>query len=547
MAEDAEAVKTSSGVGDEVDKLVSVLESHAHKMAEQDKHCQTFERHVESLQKLSRGFKELHETELPQSCSDCIVRFHDSLDISMEICNTLEDREKPLAAEERRTELENLDRELKRAQENLQVALTRVKYVQSKKHVKNTEESVASGPKKIEKPKVTQMHGEDLMVVAWNDTVNPREEISHYEICYDCETGDVVSAQPHESSCKLNVLKISLGCVYTVQVRACNGAGPGEWSDPVLFRFYQGRPNRPRWLEVGLRLSTEAIVVAKRPSEEDENGSPVTHCIVEYRESNAETPIGWTSLKHPFEESSTKELEISVKNLERDTAYSFRLKMVNAFGESGATEKLDLTTHKPVPCGPSYVHFSLKRGANFLKLRWWPPVYHPHSVAKYEVQIRKAKSQSDSDWEDLPVRGNKKSVKATGLKSDTKYSFRVRAITHEGEIGEYSEEKQGETLYGPLGQFLCTTGAFFGGTLGGPLTGAAGFGIGAAINAFEHFYEDSPQILTAGAAGCIGGAILGTVCPSAVGIASAITVYRHVSGATSANLSPQTSDNEGEN
>ena len=542
-------------------------------LSENDECRQRIEETLKDLTKLGTDVKELESGELPPSCRDYLSNFHDALRICEGICRDLGSKGSLLKfafTESHKKQLQSLNEELKKATNNLNLAFSRAILFQNNqlkeqaqknmKEIKSTivhpEAGVYSGdgktrPSKILKPEVGLDGHKDLMVVKWKD---PNKEVERYEIRYDDEADSVIAKTPDQCrtdsiscySIKLGPPKISLGHMYTVQVRATNGAGPGEWSDSVLFRFKYGPPNRPSKPTLTVLSPTKIQVTARSLPQEDENGSRVALLIVEYTEKDSNDDSDWNARKCNLKGTCENRV-ICVTGLTPDTFYYFRIKMANAAGESEPSESNHIFTTQLVPGPPDQVCISKLRKSKRLKLRWKPPTQNSEAVHKYIAQIRRFKSKT-LKWEIFAeVNRDKFSAKALGLKTDTVYLFRVYAVNNKGEAGEYSDEVKAETLFGTFGHAVVVTSALVGGTLCGPLVGGFLLGAGAAVVTDEAISDNKPKTQVAAAAtarvaASVGGTLLGLLNAPIMGGITAYAAHIVMKSATS----PQTSDDEGD-
>lgn len=280
------------------------------------------------------------------------------------------------------------------------------------------------------------------MEVKWTDDKNPKDTIEHYEIRYDDESG-VITGSPGTFSIKVGPPKIKLGNVYTVQVRGTNGAGPGKWSEPTIFKFKAGHPNKPDKPTATVLSSTEIIIMANKPSPKDENGSSVTHCKVEFvQKINYNKPV-WDTIEYPISKRSVT--KFNIKSLKPDTTYCFRIIMKNASGDSPPSHPLEVETTQPIPGPPLNLRISSNCTTTSIKIRWEEPALNPKAVHKYKIQMRRAKRAQE--WVDCPP-VEKESAKFAQLKPSTKYLFRVQSVNEKGESGEWSDEIEAETRGG---------------------------------------------------------------------------------------------------
>lgn len=537
--------------------------------------CARIVQNLKMLQKIATNLEELQQEELPESCRKVIDNFNSSLDVCKRTCTNLNrvgSCKKILFVEQYESELSTLDSELKKACDNLQIVLSQVSILETRRvHstvVENTQflNAAVINPKqgvylpnrrasrqrpcKIERPQVyleADDNAEDLMVVKWTDDKHKERAIERYEVRYDDENEQVIHATveecmtcdiPNEFQIKFGSPKIKPGNLYTIQVCGVNGAGPGEWSDAVLFRFKTGPPNKPKKPSVLILSPTEVSVTVKRLAEDDENGSHVAYCKVEYTDGYDHD---W---KHLEARLTDQDVKIAIHNLTPNTAYKFRTRMINNSRESVPSDSITIVTTQLIPGPPQNLRISTKRTDTSIKLRWEKPDKNPQAVSQYRVQKHPSNQVQWEDYETV----DKLSCKITGLKTDTKYTLRVKSVNNKGQSGNWSDEISTETRYGVFGRTVCTIGAFVGGTLGGPGVGAVGGGLIASTAAEKVPYSDTAKSLariSAGAGGAVMGAIFGIIGAPIIGGASAAMANVKLSGETG-DVSPQSSDDESE-
>lgn len=98
-------------------------------------------------------------------------------------------------------------------------------------------------PAKVSRP-VVDIEG-DQMIISWDDPDNYQGSVRGYELRYDDTRGLTL---PVPASCKsfsLGFPKVIPGKSYTIQVRAINGRGPGDWSEHTITRFKSAPPDKP--------------------------------------------------------------------------------------------------------------------------------------------------------------------------------------------------------------------------------------------------------------------------------------------------------------
>ena len=155
-------------------------------------------------------------------------------------------------------------------------------------------------------------------------------------------------------------------------------------------------------------------------------------------------------------------------------------------------------TVKKIPGKPQNVKV-IGRGRDRIKLSWEPPERNPEAAEMYIV----SKMREGRLWEDV-IKTNKTKVLVKGLKSNTKYEFRVQATNHhvEGQIDKSSTETK----------WSAAANAAAGAGLG------AGFGFATAIAAPAFIVSSDPN------AGLIDGAFRVGMCVVALPISLALSV-----------------------
>lgn len=550
-------------------------------LSEGEEFRQRLERKIKELQNVGDELKVSGLKEFPTSCRDCLSKFEDSLGQCKNICDAITSKStlgKFVQVYKHEHLLQNLEKELENARNSLQFALTRALFSQNQELQRRVDEGTArveatvvhpsvgvyhgtdtsaklAKPFRIEKPSVS-LEG-DLMVVKWVDKQNSVLEVDRFEVRYDDEKEVVLPGKPDKLRCvdggcafsmSLGHPRIRLGQVYTIQVRAVNKQGPGEWSKETVVRYKVGPPNKPRKPSLTVMSPTNVQVEVPRLKEEEENGSKVSECIVEYVSVDDTNASEWQTLRCAVKPSSSdnKVIKFSIKGLTPSSTYRFRVKMINEAGESPPSDAHEVVTTQLIPGPPKDLRVSSKRTDKSIKIRWGPPTENPHAVYRYEVDIQQVQ-KSVIPWKKIStVEHEKLSATARELSTDTKYNFRVRAVNNKGEAGEYTNSIQAETRYGKVGCIAAATGAFFGGTVGGPLIGAAGIGGMAGLAARESADSKPGKVvgsIAAGVGGGIGGAIIGTVGAPVMGATAAVLAYNAMTGDL-ADMSPQSSEDE---
>ena len=557
------------------------IHSRVEALSENDDFRLRIERKIKELRQIADELKTSGVEELPPSSRDSFDKFRDSLGKCTSILSDLHSQGalgKFVHVHGHGKQLQAVEQEIENARNSLQLVLTTTILAQNELLKRRVEEGSARveatvvhpmagvyqgtssskklrQPDQVDKPDVNVTG--NLMVVKWTDPKNTSDQLQRYEVRYDDERYLMVSGEPQkfrdeESSTAFAVSlgepKVKPGKLYTIQIRAVNKQGPGQWSEATVARFKTGPPNKPRKPSLTVNSPTEVLVEVKKIAESDENGSPVEQCVVEYAEENNSTE--WKRLPCPLNarRRDSELVKFAVRRLEPDCTYHFRVKMVNEAGESHPSDAERIVTTQLIPGAPQDLRISSKRTDKSLKIRWKAPDINPQAVAKYEVQIQPATRKSMEQWNTVVTvtKPTKLSANVCSLKTDTKYRFRVRAINDKGEEGEYCESIVGETRFGMFGRVALTTAAFAGGTVGGPMLGAVGCGILAGQSAGKDIDSSAGKAAAstaAGIAGALGGAVFGTLGAPIMGASMAIMSYKKLEGKLD-DQSPQSSEDE---
>ena len=415
-------------------------------------------------------------------------------------------------------------------------------------------------PAKVGQPMV-DVEG-DQMIISWDDPNNYQESVDGYEVRYDDVHNFILPVPTNKyKSISLGSPKVTPGKVYTIQVRAINGRGPGEWSEHTIARFKTGPPNKPDKPSVKVG-TTSAKVTVIIPEPEKCNGAPVNKAIVEYCETD--NSCQWNSREKAVCNYDNM-VVFEIEELPANTIHLFRIKLANEFGKSQPSEPVQIQTQVPIPGVPTEVRQSTYYTSSLLKIRWEPPLENPAYVDKYVVRYKKKKKEFDRKCEFQEIKTTSKKLSATAkhLKSDTKYIFHVAAFNSLNEScghirieAETRWHKAAKAMLSPLvfagatvaSPLLGTVGGVVvGGTTGGLVGGATGsaiydksdtkIGKGTAIGVGVATGVGAGA--TGAIAGGVGGAVVGTVGAPVIG---GVVAHRFIRGSN--DYSDQTDEDD---
>ena len=564
------------GAGSNAITVAGYIYDRCSEVLKNAEHGESIKKRIKDLQKLGEELKKSDLQEFPLQCRESIHSFNDSINECERLCHELLNERfiKHVAfLSSQKTKLKNLERELENAHNSLTLGYNRavlMKVSSFGRQVKETSDRLEatvihpmvgiypgrsnkhSTLQRISQLAVNEDQNDLLLVVKWHDHQNSAESVERYEVRYDDGNNMIVTETPDnlqsdESTSfqmKLGTPKLTRGRKYTFQVRAVNSQGPGEWSEAVIRQYKKGVPNKPQKPKLTVNSPTKITVTV--PLDTETNGSPITKCVVEYMMYADNISNNWQCLSYDICDHRDKIVNVPVESLTPSTVYTFRVKMVNEDGESKPSESVQEFTQHCIPGPPQGLRVSSKRSDKSIKIRWNIPAVNPQAVAGYEAQILLAKKNCWSTFKTM--KHSKLSATNNDLKSNTKYKFRVIAFSDKDLRSESSEELEAETRCGKGARIAAATGAFIGGTFGGPLLGAAGFGMMAGESASDRSDSKAGKAAAgtaAGISGGVAGALIGTVGAPLFGGVSSYLAYKDLQGKLD-DVSPQSSEDEEE-
>ncbi|XP_065079056.1 fibronectin type-III domain-containing protein 3A isoform X3 [Ochlerotatus camptorhynchus] len=170
------------------------------------------------------------------------------------------------------------------------------------------------------------------------------------------------------------------GEMYTVQVRAINRIGAGEWSEEFSFHAGAAPPNAPKELSITLKSPTHLTVIWDEPHC---NGAPISEYILQSSTS--------ADLSPPPEEERVFQTVYNglqrmadLKNLAPFTNYHFRVCAVTSAGSS----RYSTTFSQKTPAAPPNVPVlgQHKITARSILICWETPQSNGSPIAQYKIE-----------------------------------------------------------------------------------------------------------------------------------------------------------------
>lgn len=224
---------------------------------------------------------------------------------------------------------------------------------------------------------------------------------------------------------------------YHFRLFAFNSAGRSPYSPVVTKQTPAAPPSVPAFqTELFEVTANTAHLFWKEP---ENNGSQITHYLVEYGDRTLSTKSNDTNLL--------------IDHLSPEQMYKVKVQAVNSIG-SGQFSQLQKIFTKPLPPKPPKLE-CMQFGYNSLKLKWGND---SNSVNSSSTGTSNSNSKSSSNlvdfqrfYLDIKIKnsskdyhniytGTRNSIKVQKLHESTLYSFRICAQTDHAGIGPYSDE-----------------------------------------------------------------------------------------------------------
>ena len=210
---------------------------------------------------------------------------------------------------------------------------------------------------------------------------------------------------------------------YRFRVRAENQYGvsdPTEMDDDITAKFPFSVPDPPGQPKVMQESSTSASLNWERPY--SDGGSKIQGYKIEYREVTEEH---WVVSTTTLVRSQT----YTCTGLVTDSEYEFRVKAINAAGESRPSPPSQrfILKGKAQPPGPPGTPLVTKIGKNYVDLKWTVPIRDGGSrIIGYIVEKHDSSSPLWMKVTDYNIQDLHCTV--DGLTENMEYEFRVKAV-----------------------------------------------------------------------------------------------------------------------
>ncbi len=210
------------------------------------------------------------------------------------------------------------------------------------------------------------------------------------------------------------------GTTYTYRVAAITSYGLGAWSTPSSPVTPMTVPTAPTAL-AGVRGDSSVALTWTAPA--NNGGAAITDAVVEFRLTTSAT---WSTFAH----APTSASAITVTGLTNGESYEFRVRAVNAAGNSPLSNVAGPLV--PMTTASAPLNLVGAFGDSKVTLAWQAPASNGGgAISDYFIQYREARV--GTPWTTVQhVASTATSIVVTGLANGTPYFFRVAAVNPVG-------------------------------------------------------------------------------------------------------------------
>ena len=293
--------------------------------------------------------------------------------------------------------------------------------------------SMSSTPDMPENLTVTNLSIGTSVRLKWNNPNNPTiDKYQYQQSTSSAFTGatwtDVGSSSA--TTTQADITGLTTGTLYYFRIRSVNNytsssvpfnrSAVSQPSGSVNTRPALSKPLKPTGLSATAVNSSTIRLKWTNP-----NNSTITK--YQYQQSTSSTfGSTWTDIT-----STSTTIQADIGSLSASTQYYFRIRAVNASGESPASDSANATTSPALPKPSKPLGFSATaQSATVIRLAWTNP--SDNSISKYQYQQSTSSAFTGATWTDITSTATTVQFDVTGLTASTQYYFRIRAVNASG-------------------------------------------------------------------------------------------------------------------
>ena len=255
--------------------------------------------------------------------------------------------------------------------------------------------------------------GDARAVLGWNNPLNSTIAGWQYSFKTSADYGawmDIVGSDANTTG--HTVTGLSNGVEHTFRIRAVNGSGYGAESDGIA-ATPRPVPAKP----AGLRAeagNTQVRLVWTDPGDSSIAGWQYSFKTMGDYGAWLDIPgSGAATIRH------------TVTGLANDTAYTFRIRVLNGSGAGPESDEASATPRAAAPDKPT--GFQVEAGDGEVVLKWDDP--DDSSIEGWQYKGKEADGSYKAEWDNIPGSGAR-TVRhtITGLENGSTYVFKIRAV-----------------------------------------------------------------------------------------------------------------------
>lgn len=255
---------------------------------------------------------------------------------------------------------------------------------------------------------LTVTPGNQQLTIAFTPGANNGSEITNYQYSLDGRT--YIAFNPAVTGSPVTVTGLTNGTVYSIYLRAVNGKGSGAPNNVSGIPI--GAPFPPTSL-TAISLNGGARISFTQTSN---GGSPITNY-----EYSLDDGVTWLA----FNPVSTG-TSVTVPGLTNGTNYSIRLRALNAFGASAASQVVTITPGAPDPP----INLQGLAGNKQITVSFTPGSDNGSAITEYQYSLYAGGSWGP--YISLNPKAITSPINITGLTNGIPYSVRLRAVNAAG-------------------------------------------------------------------------------------------------------------------
>ena len=224
------------------------------------------------------------------------------------------------------------------------------------------------------------------------------------------------------------VSTLTNGTAYTFKVRAVNSIGGGADSNEAT-----ATPATVPAAATDLAAAARHESAVLTASISDDGGTTVTRWEYKQKSGANDYPANWTQIAS----SASNSLSHTVSSLTNATAYTFKVRAVNAAGNSADSNEATTTPASTAPAAA--MNLTATRGDQSVTLAASITDNGGAAVTRWEYK-QKTTGDYSNDWTQIASSAsNTLSYTVSGLTNATAYTFKVRAVNSVGNAADSNE------------------------------------------------------------------------------------------------------------